>query len=184
MFRHVGGDRLSGPSGRRDRLSDTREHALFAGQESIQRLPQIPHQVKAVGDLDSLWRALADAVGKRSTTIPTHHLDLGAPARGQPRGQPRGPGCRRAVWQQVNDALLFKVHQQCAVAQPTPEGEIIHAEETQVWGTLAGAGEVGPADEAQERIAARPTGSQLQPSREAPSRLATQRETDRFEVAL
>lgn len=153
---------------------------MFAGQESIQRLPQIPHQVKAVGDLDSLWRALADAVGKRSTTIPTHHLDLGAPARGQPRGQ----GRRLAVWQQVNDAMLFEVHQQRAVAQPTPEGEIIHAEETQVWGTLAGAGEVGPADEAQERIAARPTGSQLQPSREASSRLATQRETDRFEVAL
>ncbi len=109
---------------------------MFVDQQPIERLPQIPHQMEAVSHLRCLGGALTGAVGEGSATIPADHLDLRclrAPMRGQPRGE-----CRRLpVRQQVNHAMLFEIYQQRAVAQPAPEGEIIHAEQAQIRCDLA-----------------------------------------------
>lgn len=153
---------------------------MFTDQQAVQRLAQIPDQVKAVSDLDDLWRTLANAVGKRPTPIPTDYLQLGAAMRGQPRGE-----CRRLpVRQQIDDAVLVEVDQERPIAQATPEGEVIHTEPTQIRRDLADGGRWRATDQTQQTIAARPTGSQLQPLRESSSSLATQCKTHRFKPAV
>ena len=92
---------------------------MFTDQQAIQRLSQISHEMKAISDLDGVWRALADTIRKRATTIATDHVDLGAPMRSQPRGKRR---CF-PVREQIDDAMLVEVHEQRAIACPTPEGK-------------------------------------------------------------
>ncbi|HZC07531.1 MAG TPA: hypothetical protein VE338_17990 [Ktedonobacterales bacterium] len=139
--------------------------------------------MKAVSDLEGLRRALANAISKRATVIATAQGDVSVPMRSQPRGKRR---CF-PVWEQIDDAMLLGVHEQRAIADPTPEGEIVHAqcmEVMEVSGGLACPRDARTSDEPQERIPARSTGSQLQLARESSPGLASQRETHRFEVAV
>lgn len=104
LFRCVGGVGLVGLS---QSLSNMREDAMFADQEAIQRLPEIPDQMKAVSDLDGLGRTLAGAVSKRPTSVATDHLDLDSAMRSQPRGECRGLTIR----EEVNHTMLVEVYQ-------------------------------------------------------------------------
>lgn len=62
--------------------------------------------------------------------------------------------------------------QQRAIPQSTPERQVIYVQRSQVGGDLVHVGEACPTNEPQERIAARPTDSQLQPSHESSPRLS------------
>lgn len=107
------------------------------------------------------------------TTIATDDRHLGASMRGQPRSECRRFPVRQEVKDEVNHAPLFEVYQQRAVARSTPEGEVIHAEQTQIRCDLADGGNWRATDQAQQAIAARPVSAQMQSLRQSSSRLAT-----------
>lgn len=82
---------------------------------------------------------------------------------------------------------VVEVHEQRAIANPSPESKIVYAQRVEVLevsGDLACPSDARPTDKPQECIPARPTGSQSQLSRESSPGLAAQRKTHRFEVAV
>ncbi len=127
------------------RCSDAGEHAMFTDQQTLQCLSKVLHYMKAVRHLHCLRRALACALSKRPSSVATHHFQSrchGAAVSAI------GQGRRFSIRQQVKDAVLFEVHQERPIAQPTPEGEIIDTQHPQVGSDLAHAGQVRPSNEA------------------------------------
>ena len=65
--------------------------------------------MKAVGDLDRIWRTTPRTIGVDATSITADDLNA------RMRLQPGGHGIRRAVGQDVYDAAPFEIDEDCAV---------------------------------------------------------------------
>ncbi len=102
---------------------------MLTGQQTIQRLSEVLQQVEAVGYLHRVGRGLACALGKGSTPIATDDGYVVSGVLLQPARQ-RG---RLAVRQEIEDAVLLKIHQDRPIALPAPEGKIVHAQCSQLW---------------------------------------------------
>lgn len=92
---------------------------MDAGQPSPDHLAQVDQQVPAVGDLDRLRGAQADAAGVLGRAVPCHHLD------GVVFAQPSRQGLRSAVGQEIDNAARFQVDQNGPVGLPLPERPVV-----------------------------------------------------------
>jgi hypothetical protein len=154
------------------------EDPMLAGQELVERLPQILQQVEAVSHLHRLGGCLTGAVGKGSTAITTQHLHLSPTVSLQPARE-----CGSvSVGQQIDHPMLVEIHQHRAVV--AAEGELIDSQHAQVRRYLVGRGDLRPAQEPEQGVAARPSLTQPQAPREALSGLPTEREAHGFQALL
>jgi hypothetical protein len=77
--------------------------------------------VEAVGDLPSLWRALARAINIEARAVPANDLNLGMPP------EPIGGGGRRAIRQHVDHVSPLQVHDYRPLAAALSPAPVIDA---------------------------------------------------------
>lgn len=79
-------------------------------QQGLDSLPQVFDQMKSVDHLYGLRCPLPDALGLEGTPVPTDHRDRGILC------QPSRHGRRKALGQQVQDAMIFEIDQDGALS--------------------------------------------------------------------
>jgi hypothetical protein len=130
-----------------------------------QGVAEVAQQVPAVGDLDRLRRAAADAVGVGAGAVTRDDLHAGVGP------QPRPDGLRVAVGQQVDRAVALQVDDERAVAPATAPGPVVDADDARRRGHR----QRRRLDQAQQRVAADRHG---QPRRQAGAGFAPGAEGD------
>jgi hypothetical protein len=112
-----GHEKIAAGTHRRRLLSRLRGTA----QLLLDRLAQVLQQMEAVGDLPSLWRALARAISIEASAVPANDLNLGMPP------EPFGGGGRRAIRQHVDHLTPLQVYDDRPVAAALSPAPVIDA---------------------------------------------------------
>ena len=141
------------------------ERRSSVDKEGFQGLAEVLDEVKAIDHLCGCRRAPANAVGVEVAPIATDHGDrrmLGEPSRDRRR---------RAIGQQVHDAVVREVDQDRAVAVPPSPGPLVDTDGLQGWGARHWGRPHQPEQGGW-------TGRQAQASGESSPRLPAQRHAD------
>src|SRR5215216_1154773 len=91
----------------------------MALEEALEGLTQVLEQMKAVGDLDGMWRPAARAFGILGRPVAADHLHPWMLL------EPLGKGVSGALRKQINWLMLLKIDQDCPVDLPSPKRKVI-----------------------------------------------------------
>jgi hypothetical protein len=81
-----------------------RDRRLKAAELSLNGLAEVLQQVKAIGDLPRVWRALTRGVRIEASTVAADHLHFRMIL------EPTGRGRRRMIRQQAHHLTTLQVH--------------------------------------------------------------------------
>jgi hypothetical protein len=98
-----------------------RDRRLIAAELSLNGLAEVLQQMKAIGDLPCLRRALTRGVRIEASSVAADHLHFRMIL------EPTGRGRRRAIRQQVHHLATLQVHDDRAVVGALPPRPVINA---------------------------------------------------------